>query len=451
MSEDIVEPVMEREQGTAFDRESIMFASFSDGTVFDYGQWEAADIDEMLKRDGKAKTIEAVLTLPIRQAPHTIGAGQNKAPAQVVDFINEALTTPANNGGMSTSLNLIIAQMTGAISKRRAFFEKVFKQNDEGYTVYDKIAWRPQSTCTITRDKMTGAFQGFKQIPIRWDDTNEISWTPQYSFVYLHGVHRDPMAGVSDMEIPLWCYKTKQKIRFLWYQFLEGQSLPKVVVKAQDQTTADVVAKKVIGLRSGGVVGIDENMVSLDVLQSSGKGADQFQAALNYLDAEASNSVLAGFTDLASAAASGAGSLALSKDQSDFFLMSRQAVTKEMADAINQYLIPDLVAYRFGAKTPCPEFEFGQITEEDAQVTINMLSSLAAAPTLRLPTAFMDELTIKVARYLELDETKVEAGLKQAAADALKAAQNPQQAAVAPIVGPVNAAVRAVAARPAAA
>lgn len=449
--DDTAPPIEGRELGSQFDQQSILFSTFSDGTAFDYGEWEAADIDEMLERDGRARAIEQVLTLPLRSAPVTYTPGYGKAPAEVIEFVRDAMQRPSNIGGMSTSLNLIHAQMTGAVSRRRAFFEKVWKVNEDERWVYDKIAWRPASTCTIVRDKRTAAFAGFKQMPVRWDDVKEVWVKPKYAFVYLHGTHRDPIKGVSDLEIPLWCYKTKAKIRFLWYQYLEAQSLPKTMVKARDQGSADRVARKMIGLRQGGVVGLDMTSIdAIDTLESSGKGADQFMAALRYLDSESAESVLAGFLDLTGSAASGHGSLALSKDQTDFYLMSRKAVLREMADCENQYLIPDLVKYNFGTRVAVPETEYGEISEQDAAVAIGLLQAIASAPTLRLPTEFLDELVIKVAKILELPEVEIEKAIKDGATKALAAAATAQQAQVAPLVGGVNAAAKLVVARKAA-
>lgn len=445
--EDDSRPIEGRELGTGFDRHTILFSTFSDGTAFDYGEWEAEDIDEMLGRDGRARAIEQVLTLPLRSAPLKITKGyRDSADAKAMDLVNKALYRPANAGGMSTSMNLIMAQMTGAIGRRRAFFEKVWKVDDEDQWVYDKVAWRPASTCTIVRDKDNGAFQGFKQTPIRWDDKPDGVWIkPKYAFVYLHGLHRNPIAGVSDLEIPLWCHKTKDKIRFLWYQYLEAQSLPKTMVKAKDQGSADKVARKLVGLRQGGVVGIDMTGIdAVDTLESSGKGADQFLAALRFLDSESAESVLAGFMDLTGSASAGAGSFALSKDQTDFYLMSRKAVLAEMADCYNQYLIPDLIKWNLGTKVGIPAVEFGDISAQDAAVSISMLQSLAAAPTLRLPTEFMGELTIAVAKILNLDEAKIAKVIEDGAMEAAAAAATPAQRAVAPVVGAVNAADKAV-------
>lgn len=421
--------LLTKEQGSAFDHDSLLFNAFEDGGVFSYDNTTFAhDMKRMLTGDApdpKAQTLESVLTLPIRQAPFYVNQG--RASDAAYERVHRILMSPANNGGMGTPMNLIVAQMCNAFVYKKAFFEKVWMIDEyQGKKVghkYEKIAWRPPTTCAIERDPNTGAFRGFRQMPIRLEDTDEKKFAADKAFVYIHGTHRDPMEGVSDLLVTQWCYKTKQKIRFLWYQFLEGQALPKTIVKNVDDTAAVEAAKKIIGLRSGGVVGLGaENTV--DALESSGRGAAEFKAAMQWLDSEASSSVLAGFTDLGAAAASGIGSFALSKDQTDFFLMSREAEKKEMQDYINQYLVADIMRWNFGPDEVAPTFEFGPINQDDATAAIQLLQATAQTPVNQsvLPQEFFDELTLRVAGFLELDVVTVREGLARAAEEAKAAA-----------------------------
>lgn len=435
------------ERGTAFDQSTLMFSNFEDGEVFNYDAGTIRDFETMLERDGKAATLEQALTLPLRRAQRVIRRGP--ASVKVTKFVEEALFSQANSGGMKTPLNTVVGQMTGAVVNKKAYFEKVWVEREIGgksRIAYDKLAWRPATTCSIKRDKSTGAYAGFNQTPIRFEQTDPLFFDPFHSFVYIHGQTRNPLEGISSMTIPFWCYQTKQKIRFLWYSFLEGQSLPKTVVKAQTQQEADRGARKILGLRQGGVVGLTDK-ITTDTIESSGKGAAQFKEALQWLDAEASGSALAGFTDLGGSAAGGTGSFALSKDQTDFFLMSREAVSDEMSDDFNSYVVADLVRWNFGASEPCPIFEFGPISEDDAAASINLLSTTAGSATNTLPEEFMDELTEKVASFLNLDTNRVREGLERAAKERKEKAEAMglnDPGGVAPVAGAVDAAAKMV-------
>lgn len=447
MVEDLTH-LLDKEEGSAFDMETAMFGAFDDGDVFNYDNTSfIADMKAMLtgdSPDAKAVTLEAVGSLPIRSAPFHINQG--RARKEVYETINRIITQPANNGGMTTPMNLVVAQMCNAFVYKKAFFEKVWTQDrvrGKGFT-YKKVAWRPPGTCAIMRDPQTAAFRGFRQMPIQMDMSEEKKFEPHRAFVYINGSHQEPLEGVSDLHVTHWCYLTKQKIRFLWYQFLEGQALPKTIVKNDDPEQAINAAKKIIGLRQGGVVGVSATN-EISPLESSGRGAAEFKAALQWLESEASSSMLAGFTDLAAAAASGTGSFALSKDQTDFYLMSREAKKREMQDYINQYLIADLVFWNFGPNEIAPTFEFGPIDEEDATTAISLLQATAQTPVNQsvLPQEFFDELTMRVAGFLELDVTVVKEGLERARKEAEAAAAASPDPAVAanPQVAGVKAAV----------
>lgn len=238
------------------------------------------------------------------------------------------------------------------------------------------------------------------------------------SFVYIHGKHREPLQGVSELDLCYWAYQTKMKLLYLWYTFLEGQALPKVVVYGEDQTSAADRADDLAELRSSGIVGwthqgnIPKNF---EVLEASGAGASQFQDALAFLETWQTASVLAGFTGLSSLASLGRGSLALSSDQSAFFLKSRQAITQELQTDITNDVVAPLVAYNFGADAAYPTFKFGPLIDDNAQALTTMFQTLAVAPGLQIPTGIMDLITERVATVLDLDVDSVDAIVQDAA------------------------------------
>ena len=443
MVEDVTH-LLDKEIGTAYDENSPLFATFDGSAGFYPDRVTVNDYNLMLDRYGKAGTLEQVLTLPIRSAPHSIQRGP--ASSEVTDWVAQTLLAPSNNGGMTTPINTVIAQALSAIVHRKAYFEKVFTEKD-GKVTYDKVAWRPPSTCYIQRDGQTGAFEGFRQIPYRLENTDEVFIPANRAMVYIHGQHRNPLEGHSDFNITYWCYQTSLKIKFLWFSFLENQSLPKTVVQHPDPTEAVRGAQQIRTLRQNGVVGIDNQFV-VNPLETSGTGGGQFREALQWLDSEASGSVLAGFTDLTSSASSGTGSFALSKDQTDFFLMSRQSTSRELADTFNQFLIPDLVRYNFGPDTPSPVFEFGPIAQDDMNQAVSLLQATASThQSSAIPREFFDELIERVAGFLELDTQTVRAGLDRAKKAAEAQASTPEEEKVLGAAGAVNAATNAVTAR----
>lgn len=444
-----VTALLDSELGSSYDYETLLFQGYDDGNIFNYDLADINEKDDMLRVDGKAETLLQAMTLPIRNVRMNIKRGTSPEP--VHKFIDNFFNAPANNGGMTTPMRTVIGQMLMAMVYRKSYHEKCFTLREvDGKlrVVYSKLGWRPPTTCAIVRDKQHGAFRGFKQMPIRYEDTEEIWIKPQRSFVYIYNQMRNPLEGKSALDIAHWCYITKQKIRFLWYQFLEGQSLPKTIVKARTELEANKAAGKVVTLRSGGVVGLTD-AISVDALESSGRGASQFKEALQWLDGEASGSVLAGFTDLGAGAVSGTGSFALSKDQTSFFQMGRDADAREVAETVTNFLIADLVRYNFGPGVDSPEFEFGPIQEDDATQAIALLQAVSQSPNQVLPKEFMDELIERVGGLLGLNTQVVRAGLTRAGdagASQLQAANpgNPFAAKAGFVSGAVGAATNAV-------
>lgn len=404
----------EGEQGTASPS-----AVYYDNTVWGaYNVWSEGQgspsetqLQAMLDKDGKAQALEAVLTLPLRWAPPEIVP--HKDDSGEADFVEQALTTPPWDGGMSTPLEQIIAHMTGAVVFRKAYFEKVWRvaETEQGLRwVYDKLAPRPAETCRLVRDPKTGNFRGFKQrVPYdhpNADENGEIRFGPEKAFVYVHDWAKHPLCGRSALETAYRAFEAKQKIRWLWFAFLERHATP--WAEARDETDPQgsaALARKVASLKGGGVVGMGAGQ-SMQLHEPASEGA-AFKDCMNWLSVEMGESVLAGFLGLTTEQA-GHGSYALSDDQSDFFLRSRYADLGEMGSALTTFVLSDLVRWNFpDGKTPT--FRFGRLSHEHVEQALTLLQTLAAQsqPNPQIPAGFVDLLLEKVAATLDLDMAKL--------------------------------------------
>lgn len=419
LTDDIDAPSM-RERGSSFSYEKF-FSGFEDGKVFTYDWASPRRFKEMLDTDGKAASIEKLLSYPIISAPWEIkGVKGDRGEAE---FVQEFFHASAQNGGMKGGIDLLIAQMTFAETIRRTFHEKVFKvRESDDKIIYDKIAWRPPETCELALNAKTSEIEGFRQMPTwqynMWDrmvpqqSVDKNGWIPIYgnkALVYINGASRDPIDGLSSMQVPFWCWETKRKIRYIWYQYLETTSLPKTIVKNEDEDEAIATARKVATLRSRDVLGIGLDN-EIDTLESSGQGATQFQLALAWLDNEMSNSVVQHFGELASSGGqSGSGSYALSQTLSQLFLRTRRVVARDMARVITDQVIGDLVRHNFGVDAAVPQFVFGPLSEANEDSVLQAFSGLTQTSQAgRLPKEFLDQLTIRVATILEMDPGKVQ-------------------------------------------
>jgi len=342
---------------------------------------------------------------------------------------------------MSTPIQQLVGQITSAQVFRRSFFEKVWDIRDDGKVIMRKVAFRPIATCQARYNARTGAKNGFRQQI--WLAGGNMGMTrgqkiPGYvdipqvrSFIHTNGKHREPLTGTSEMDICYWCYQTKLKLLYLWYHFLENQALPRTIVYGNDQPEANQRADDIASLKSSGVVGLvhpADGQKSFEVLESTGGPSEMFEKAMGWLESWQTHSVLAGFMALTGAATGGRGSYALSQDQSSFYLKSRQAVAKEIAETINYDLIRPLIVLNFGTQAALPTWKFGPLQDEQAQALLTMFSTLAAAPALHIPLQILDLITERMASILQLDIDQVHQALKSTAnqrAEQLAAAAPP--------------------------
>ncbi len=206
------------------------------------------------------------------------------------------------------------------------------------------------------------------------------------------------------------CYKQKLKLMFLWWQFLENQSLPKIAAYGADQTQADDNADAIASMRTSAVGGFlrpPPGQKLFDVIEASGAGAAQFVNALNFLDNFQTLSVLAGFLNLPSAAMLGRGSYALSESQTDFFNKSRQGIIYEMQEGFTRDVIAPIVILNRGPDAAIPRLTSTALSAVDNAQILSVFSQLATAPALRIPDQFADMMAEKVAAIFDLPLDRV--------------------------------------------
>lgn len=386
-------------------------------------------VNEMLAADGRGRAVEAAVTLPIRAAtPRIEPSEDDKGQAE---FVEEALLTPIEDGGMRTPLATFIGQVANALLIRRTFHEKVFTRRPDGKIVYKKLAWRPPESCEVWRDPKSAEILGFRQYQyldaqgkptlqmVEGGDRDDPFYATvpiSRAFIYTHGQHRDPIEGVSDLEVAVWAHEMKMKVVWLWEAFLDGQATPRVAVYGKDKPEVEKRARAMASLRGGGVAGFirsgsDENV--FDTIESAGTGSTAFQEMIRWLDNVQSESVMAGHLGLTGGATEGRGSLALSQDASGLYLASRQGVAREIADAITADIVAPLVHLNFGVGTSVPRFTFESVDTSKVAHIMEMFNTLSTAGSMQVPGEFVLLLTELVAQYLDLPTDKVEAMIEE--------------------------------------
>jgi len=486
MSKELVPRATDIERGTPFDvygtgapGEARPWTQLADDeflvTTMPEREW-IDDVTRMLKAGGQPAAVEKALSLPIRSANLTIET-PDKDSGQT-EFVREVLYSGGQSDGMQPDLVGIVAQMAMAIAYKRTYHEIEWTKRRDGKYGYSKVAWRPPQTCEPIRALANGDLMGFRQYVDsrvwsdprfrrevvrvgndRWDQFGYVRIPASRAVVHIHGQHRDPINGVSDLAVTHWAWTLQQKILLMWATFLDGTSLPKVLAYGEDKTEADRQAQTIASLRGSGVVGLirppglPPEVKPYDILDSSGAGAAQFAEMINYLEQQMTKSVLAGFLDLTSNATRGIGSYALSADQSGLFLTSRQAAAKELGATVTQQLIAPLVRVNFGTKAAVPRLVFEQMGQEQSTLAMQMLQQLGSVQNVSVPPGFLDLLIERVSQFLDLPDDKVEKLLREHAEFRAKQAEQmgrpPEQSGTpeGKLTDTVNAAQDAVAAK----
>jgi hypothetical protein len=422
------ERMIDEERGTLFNwLEFPQFLELEKGKVTEYPDraW-INEIVEMLKTDGQASGVEQALTMPLRQANLTIDKPDKDSGGRITEAVRDALFRPATEGGMSTSFEMVVAQMTFASAVARTFHELVWTRTPDGKLGYKKIAWRPPGSCEIQRDRKSGELKGYKQY-VDWDQqrTAGADWRgyveipSSRAVIHINGQHRDPVYGWSDLSVTHWAFQLKRKVMLLWVTFLDGVSLPRVLAYGKDLPEARQNAKQIAALKASGVAAVtrpNEADKMFDTLDVAGQGAGQFLEAMRYLDGMMSSSVLGGWMDLAGAASqSGAGSYALSADQSGLFLQSRHGAARELTATVNYQIIRPFVRVNFGPKAPVPLFKIEKIGSDQVEKAMALLQQLGSAQNMNVPEGFMHLLIERVSQYLDLPEDRVAKMIEEAA------------------------------------
>lgn len=422
-------PTLDDEQGSILDyvQGDLVFQSLpgappGTGAIYDWREPNVSQIREMLERDGKAQSLEQVITMPLIGAGWHVEPGEGNPDHETAQWVETILRRDTADGGMETPMEDVIAQMTAAFSNRRSYHEKVWKQDDDNQVVYQKIAYRPPDTCTLLRDPNNGELQGFSQ----WvfDKSDQVVILVPYAHVYVHGQRKDPVKGISELQVTYHNYRIKEKLKFLWYTYLEVMSLPRTVVLANSDDAAKKAAKAIAALKNAGVVGLPKDWVSsIQPLPMSNAGSTEFQQAIAYLDSDSALSLLAGFTDLPGRAMgtgvgmqSGTrGSYGMSSSQQEFFMNLEGAFSTELATCVTNNIVSDLVRYNLGTKVQVPQFSLGPLQEKDVSQAFTLLQQLAIAPQMRVPTEFIKELTLIVADQLGMNTDTLNASFKDMA------------------------------------
>lgn len=376
--------------------------SIFDGEFIDVSKVKVADFKKMLDNDGTVQALYNTIVMPILGSNWSIEPDEDTPEAvKQSEWVEGSLRTPPHKGGMSTPIDLVLAQALRGVVEGYSGFEKVLTLKD-GKVVFRKIAWRDPTTLTIRADGR-GGFNGFKQRAFIDGSYSEVIIPIERSFLYTYGKEFHNLKGRSAFTSAYSSYDKKRRLYYLAEQQAQSDALKIKVVKGREkanQSELDATVEAVDELGFKATVGLP---AGYDVTALNQVGGLDLLPLIEHHNAEMARSVLAMFILLGTG--SKTGSYSLSQDQSDFFIQALMSIRKSLENHLTSYLIADLYAYNF-EKPLYGTFKFEDITDSTIELLRQVFIKLTEKD--RLPEEVVNGVVKKVADKLDIDVDNLE-------------------------------------------
>lgn len=411
-------------------------------------------LTEMRRRDGQAKALFQLVTLPLRLALATgewVDPENERSGGQTPEakFANDMWSLPANAGGMTTGKSKLIRQLLLALADGFSAFEIVRRVPDrgglKGKVTLKKLAYRDPNTIQFQVDK-AGGYKGFRQIA-KLADANPIDvFIPaNKSLVYTQGDEQNPYYGVSMFESAYPHWDAKRKLYYIAHIAAQFAAVPGRIGKIPDVTEAD--PEQIEQFRAA-LANFAFNTAMLvppgyDVQPFNGNSNYDFLKLIDHHNMQMSKSILASFFDNEQRTVLIENNANTSVD-ADFFLLSMSSIANDIAETLSVHLMPQFIDYNFDSGR-YPVFRPGELNDTTKDVIADMFKTVVIASILNSTPEFVRSLEKKVSSNLNLDidydqiaeheQKTAEAQQAQAAAEAQAQAQQAQQSQQGPPQG----------------
>lgn len=407
-------PYRDTEDGTARrDKDGKDLQEIGREGYTDFGP-SVGQLVTMRKMDGQARALYRLLTLPIRSALNTATFVPAEDGDEEREFIDAVFNTPAESGGMTVTFQRFMGQLLQSLFDGFSAFEKVYWVPEtgplKGKITLKKLAYRPSETVSFITDSQ-GAFRGVRQQISVAGKVHDTFIPRDYCFYYAAQEEERKYYGVSFFQSAFYHYDKKVKLYFTAHLAAQRAAVgtrigtvPKDASFAAKQAFANSLANMSVAQW----MTVPEGF-KVEILKESG-GFD-FLSLINHHNSQMSKSILASFFD--STQGGGASDTSLvnfAQPGDDMFVLMLRAIMDDIANQINNYVIPQLVDFNFkGGKYP--KFVWGKLTDEQrASIARTFDKIVAAGESVNLPQEFTRALEKQMAddMGLEIDWEEVE-------------------------------------------
>jgi hypothetical protein len=375
---------------------------FGKNELVDVKDITVQELTTMRRKDGQARAIHRVLTLPLRQAPMTFkpNDGEGSDGEEEAQFVEDAFTQPLHMGGMSTSIKQVFAHLGLALANGFSVFEKVWQVTPKGDVTYRKLAPRSADTIKFNLDE-NGGLDSVRQ-RVHWQgEMRDVTIPSDKVLVYTAQAEENPWYGESYLLPAFYHYDKKHKLYYIAHLAAQFHAVPGRIGSYPAQATKpekDAFRMQLAKMGFNTAMTKPENWI-VDEFGGQG-GMPDFEKMINHHDGMMAKSVLAHFIQLGTGSTSG--SWALSEDQTDFFTIALETILAEWAEMFTFYAIPQLVDHNFRSRA-YPEMQLGPMSDGTKQVMEEVFKAIAVAGTTNVTKDFMFELEAKIAGELGLE------------------------------------------------
>ena len=347
--------------------------------------------DKMRKSDGTIHGIIQAVKLPLLSAQWFIEpASDDKKDIEAAEFIENALFDDRD-----TSWQQFLNEALEFTTFGYYYFEKVFKMREDGLIGWKKFAPRIPKAHNIW--EMENGKPGIQQ-QIKGDPTNKtkdfapsIPWEKLIYFVYQK--EGDNFEGISALRSlrALWLFK--QKALNVQIVNFERFGVGFLDIELENMNAKDIALAEELGsnLRSneGGYIIRPKGMQVGFLTPDKDIMGERLEKAITFYNKEMMRAYLASFLGLGEGSV---GSFALSKDQSQFFLLSLKSIARTLTDELNKH-IKELVDLNNMNVEKYPQLKVTELSDVDVEKFSGMIEKL-------VNTGFMSPSEKKMVDYV---------------------------------------------------
>jgi hypothetical protein len=401
------DPLTDAEYGVTTPMPGGSFQTFwgSNGEIFNEALVPIDDLVAMRRKDGQARALNRLLTLPVRAAlkdaewvePDEGGAEQE------TEFANLMFKTPPNLGGMSTPLSKVVRNTMLAVSDGHAAFEEVRTVPDDGplkgKIVLKKLAYRDSRTIRFLVDD-EGGFNGIRQIANVNGKAIDVIIPKDKVWYYAANEEENPYYGVSYFESAYQHYDIKRKLYYIAHLAAQFAAVPARVGEVPQNPDINELRQFKAGLENFAFNTAMTAPFGYKVNLQNSTGQFDYLKLIDHHNHMMSRSVLAGFIDSEDRPA--LVDIAKTDPQADMFMMGIDAIMNEIAESWTYHLMPNYIDWNFGTKK-YPVFQFGKIADDQKASIKEAFTTVVTSSVLNCTPEFVREVEMKLAEQLGLD------------------------------------------------